>query len=202
MRKLISAAAAALALAVSAPAAAATTISFQASGFSGSGGTAPTSAVSGSFSYDYDVATSLFTLTAFNLTIGPNAYTLASDVRGVYIDSYGLIIGGRWSQNGSAVEGNTNDFAISIDGFNPMTGTNSYGIGNVSTANGFTLYYSVANNSGTFSSTTDGVTRVQNLPAALPAAVPEPATWAMMLLGFGGIGFAMRKQRKPIRQIA
>jgi PEP-CTERM motif len=28
------------------------------------------------------------------------------------------------------------------------------------------------------------------------AAVPEPATWAMMLLGFGGIGFAMRRGRK------
>ena len=27
-------------------------------------------------------------------------------------------------------------------------------------------------------------------------AVPEPATWAMMLLGFGGIGFAMRRRRK------
>jgi len=26
--------------------------------------------------------------------------------------------------------------------------------------------------------------------------VPEPATWAMMLLGFGGIGFAMRRGRK------
>ena len=27
------------------------------------------------------------------------------------------------------------------------------------------------------------------------AAVPEPSTWAMMLLGFGGIGIAMRKRR-------
>jgi hypothetical protein len=27
--------------------------------------------------------------------------------------------------------------------------------------------------------------------------VPEPATWALMLLGFGGIGFAMRRSRKP-----
>jgi len=33
--------------------------------------------------------------------------------------------------------------------------------------------------------------------------VPEPATWAMMLLGFAGIGFAVRKQRKPsLTQIA
>jgi hypothetical protein len=30
------------------------------------------------------------------------------------------------------------------------------------------------------------------------AAVPEPATWAMMLVGFGGIGFAMRRRRRPV----
>lgn len=29
------------------------------------------------------------------------------------------------------------------------------------------------------------------------SAVPEPSTWAMMLLGFGGVGFAMRRNRKP-----
>jgi hypothetical protein len=29
-----------------------------------------------------------------------------------------------------------------------------------------------------------------------PGAVPEPATWAMMLLGFGAIGFAARRTRK------
>jgi PEP-CTERM motif len=29
--------------------------------------------------------------------------------------------------------------------------------------------------------------------------VPEPATWAMMLLGFGGIGMAMRRRRKDGR---
>lgn len=30
------------------------------------------------------------------------------------------------------------------------------------------------------------------------AAVPEPATWALMLLGFVGIGTAMRRRRSPL----
>ena len=29
-------------------------------------------------------------------------------------------------------------------------------------------------------------------------AVPEPATWAMMLLGFGAIGFSMRNRRRSV----
>jgi hypothetical protein len=29
----------------------------------------------------------------------------------------------------------------------------------------------------------------------IPGAVPEPATWAMMLLGFSGIGFVVRRKR-------
>jgi len=31
---------------------------------------------------------------------------------------------------------------------------------------------------------------------AAPGAVPEPGTWALMLLGFGGIGMAVRRSRK------
>jgi choice-of-anchor C domain-containing protein len=35
---------------------------------------------------------------------------------------------------------------------------------------------------------------------SLAAAVPEPSTWAMMLVGFGAIGFGMRR-RKSLRAI-
>lgn len=36
------------------------------------------------------------------------------------------------------------------------------------------------------------------------AAVPEPGTWALMLLGFGGVGYSMRRRRRSdgILQIA
>lgn len=34
--------------------------------------------------------------------------------------------------------------------------------------------------------------------ATFTPAVPEPATWAMMLLGFGAIGFSMRSRRRPM----
>lgn len=33
-------------------------------------------------------------------------------------------------------------------------------------------------------------------------AVPEPGTWAMMLLGFGAIGLSMRRRTKPTLQLA
>ena len=34
------------------------------------------------------------------------------------------------------------------------------------------------------------------------AAVPEPSTWAMMLVGFGAIGFSLRRRRSASVQIA
>lgn len=38
-----------------------------------------------------------------------------------------------------------------------------------------------------------GLTGIGFAPAA---AIPEPGTWMMMLLGFGGIGFTLRRRRK------
>ena len=37
---------------------------------------------------------------------------------------------------------------------------------------------------------------------AINSAVPEPGTWAMMLLGFGAVGFAMRRRRQPKTDIS
>lgn len=41
------------------------------------------------------------------------------------------------------------------------------------------------------------IVNVQVLPGSIGApAVPEPATWAMMLLGFGAMGIVMRRRRR------
>lgn len=34
-------------------------------------------------------------------------------------------------------------------------------------------------------------------PAVAPGAVPEPATWAMLILGFGAVGGALRRRKRP-----
>lgn len=39
---------------------------------------------------------------------------------------------------------------------------------------------------------------IRGFLAAVPGAVPEPATWAMMLIGFLGLGFAFRKSRRTV----
>ena len=50
----------------------------------------------------------------------------------------------------------------------------------------------------TFSSTGNSF-EVDNL--AVGGAVPEPATWAMMIVGFGLVGGAMRRSRKATARV-
>jgi hypothetical protein len=38
--------------------------------------------------------------------------------------------------------------------------------------------------------------KISSIVVNTPPALPEPGTWAMMLLGFGAVGFALRKSRK------
>ena len=41
-----------------------------------------------------------------------------------------------------------------------------------------------------------GLVTARVTPVTVAAAVPEPATWAMMLMGFGVIGAALRRRRR------
>ena len=46
-----------------------------------------------------------------------------------------------------------------------------------------------------FTSTNPGYFAISTLRFTPSAAVPEPATWAMMLIGFGAAGYALRRRR-------
>jgi hypothetical protein len=47
-----------------------------------------------------------------------------------------------------------------------------------------------------------GTPNTPDVPPVTPPAVPEPATWAMMLLGFAMIGWAARRDRRGAAQAA
>ena len=51
----------------------------------------------------------------------------------------------------------------------------------------------IGTSSGVFA--TERTLTVSNVES-VPGAVPEPATWAMMLLGFGGMGVSLRRRRR------
>lgn len=51
------------------------------------------------------------------------------------------------------------------------------------------LVYASRGKEGLFKANTVTVSRVT-------AAVPEPSTWALMILGFGAVGYAMRRRQK------
>ena len=76
------------------------------------------------------------------------------------------------------VTANMNDF---VDQFIGLSSVTSFDRVTISYGNTTTLYTFIDD---------------FRLGAAATGAVPEPSTWAMMLLGFGGVGVALRRRRK------
>lgn len=55
---------------------------------------------------------------------------------------------------------------------------------------------------GTLNPTGNGTARVGGQLSLLQtAAVPEPATWAMFIIGFGALGFGMRRRNADVRAV-
>lgn len=143
---------------------------------------APVDPVKGTFTVTYDTAVSVSNVTSgisatgFNLPFdGPLSFT--------YDGGNALYIGA----GAMGVTSATRDFGINL--FDPNTASV------LSTSN---FIYSVPS-LGFFQTFNTRATAV-TLPAAAP--VPEPATWAMLLVGFGAIGFAMRRKRAPVASAA
>lgn len=93
---------------------------------------------------------------------------------------------------GDGLSGFTNASGAPLQFTAPSTATRLYiGVIDADGFNAVTGYY--ADNNGSF--TTNISLASVSTPGPVGAA-PEPATWAMMILGFGLAGFALRRQRR------
>ena len=106
---------------------------------------------------------------------------------------------------GDLLVGNFSFINTGISAFDPMTGAFlgtipiDAGIGN--TPGGlWALGFGVGGSNGDPNTLyfTDGINGETNGLFGAISAVPEPATWAMMLIGFAGLGFAFRQSQRRV----
>ena len=143
------------------------------------GAIGPNNAFTGSFSYTFDTTTHTFALTAFTGDVGSQHFDL-SNTGFTYDGNTALSIG-------ATAGGVANYFSFPSDFvFNLLLNRTTGDI----TSGGQLIYATTQ--------PTTGVWQANKLSLQTPTAVPEPAAWVMMLLGFSGIGMAMRRSRKPL----
>jgi hypothetical protein len=108
------------------------------------------------------------------------------------------------NEPGTASGGNINSFAITVDGYT-LTGVDlatlygAHGTG----SHGDPLANEWVTISGLGPFTTAEFSSTRNaFEFSLGSAVPEPATWAMMMLGFAGLGYAAFRRNSRGRALA
>jgi hypothetical protein len=161
--------AAAAALSLAAPAQAAITIeNFTVTG----------PVVSGTFALAFDDSTSAYSLSALNITLAGSSVAFDTSNSGVisladigrpnFLEIGGLANGGVYSI-GQAGLPPADDFAFEFDP-------------------------SIVSQSAGLSYDTNGIINQAN--SVTISAVPEASTWAMMLIGFGAIGWQLRRRKR------
>jgi hypothetical protein len=120
-----------------------------------------------------------------------------------YANIYGATFGGV-VQSGCGVGGSNCWYDGAVQAYDAISQTVATNIGdvyqisfNLNGGSGGTGFYQPLSTNGNVTDTGgNGIDVLAYAQAGLPVAgtVPEPATWAMMLLGFGVMGFAMRSR--------
>ncbi len=170
-------------------------ISFTANGFSVFGsGTAPVDPVIGSFNIAFDDSINYADGTTAGIELVSLNIALGSPLSFSYTASTGfLAIGGTSNGTGGIIYSPAeNDFWLYINSFNTAFPVFQQ-LGYAQSSAGNNLYYTLNTDQGSIT-----------LGPPITAAVPEPATWAMMILGLAGVGLlSYRKTRsRAVARIA
>lgn len=136
----------------------------------------PISPVIGDFSFLFDNAAS-FDSTTGGLNVNSFNLGYSANIR-YYQPTDLLILGSDLKGSGCGIQSGTNAFCAFI-----------YGISSTPRVDSFT--FAAPGYDGYFY---PGSITLEVLGPV--GAVPEPATWAMMIIGFGAVGFAMRRRQK------
>lgn len=155
------------------------TYDYTATGFNGANnGTPPFATVTGSITLSFDDSATVLDQTGVTVNSSSIAYT--GPVRYSYysVDGTLALVSNGYTPSTS----NYNGFALTI--------RNATAAGQL----GGTMNYSVVG----FNEVASTRNVVIN-PGAATAAVPEPATWALMLLGFSGMGYSLRRRTATMR---
>ncbi len=165
-------------------------VSFSANGFEIDSGpdSAPVDPVTGSFTISFD-PTQTYTDETSGITLDSLNIALGSPLSFSYNPSGGAL-------PGVLVVGGVNDGAQMVQ-YNPSTNDFWLFISDFATAPAFTQvgYSQTALSSNNLFDTHAGSVSV----SPITAAAPEPATWAMMLAGFAGLGFLGYRQSAKAR---
>ena len=137
--------------------------------------------------------------TYINLLLSGPATTHGSGYSPPYSLSTGTVLASLASLSGNAGQPFTYNFSPEmLSGLTVFAA--HFGNSLDSNANDVTAFWLLNLGSTPTSSITisdgQGVSNAQIFATGGTPPVPEPATWGMMLLGFGGIGFALRRSRR------
>ncbi len=151
-----------------------------------------------SFLFDYLISNTSSTtsrVTAFGFDITPlTSFDLAKSKPGTG-ETYDI-------QSSGSLANNSLDFCLKNGQDNNCGGSQGGPAAGSSGSGTFRLYFDTTRTSLTLSNILDRYQGIDGPPGSAEGfvtntpPVPEPATWAMMLVGFGGIGVAMRRRRK------
>lgn len=143
---------------------------------------------------------------AYGQSFSSGSFSIPSHYFGQYASVTLTEIGGVREQSYFTYQGDPPEVEISITSrfsapglpLTPLsafsyTSTSGVPLGTISATEIFRMFYDAPDNSATV---TGAITSI-----SISSGVPEPTTWAMMLIGFAGLAYAAGQRREP-RQVA